>query len=74
MTNPLLNDSQLAAVRKLTTADRRLGGVLEPLCSGWRDGDGREIGPDDAMGMLRSAMTAVEQEIANVRRLIGGGK
>lgn len=71
MTNPLLNDSQLAAVRKLTIADRRLGGILEPMCSGWRDGDGREMGPDDAIGILRRAMVAVEQEIANVRKEIG---
>lgn len=71
MKNPLLNDEQLAAVRKLLSAERRLGGILEPMCSGWRDSNYHEMDPDDAMGILRRAMTAVEQEIANVRKEIG---
>lgn len=71
MKNPLLNDEQLAAVRKLLSAERRLGGILEPMCSGWRDSNYHEMEPDDAMGILRRAMTAVEQEIANVRKEIG---
>lgn len=71
MTHPLLNDEQLAAVRKLLAADRRLGGILEPMVSGWRDSNYREMDPDDAIGILRRAMDSVEREIANVRREIG---
>jgi hypothetical protein len=71
MTNPLLNDRQIAAVRNLLEADRRLGGILEPLCSGWRNGDGREMDPDDALGILRRSMMAVSVAIENVRREIG---
>lgn len=71
MTNPLLDDNQLAAVRRLLSAERRLGGILEPMCSGWRDSNYREMDPDDAIGILRRAMASVEQEIANVRKEIG---
>jgi len=71
MTNPLLNDRQLAAVRNLLAADRRLGGILEPMCSGWRDSNYHEMDPDDAIGILRRAMESVEQEITNVRKEIG---
>lgn len=74
MTHPLLNDEQLAATRKLLAADRRLGGILEPMCSWWRDSNYQPMDPDGSIGALRRAMDSVEQEIANVRRLIGGGK